>query len=145
MAYTKYPKRLRTVLVENGTSNPAGGFTLSNPTELVALRFKLYLSGTLADSDKLRVNIYADGERTALLSSSEWLPLIASIKSEDLPWLGFVGFEFKTFNLFPNVAYHPALETDIDTNALTARYVLDWPDTIYNNGNAAAVEVYGAL
>lgn len=116
-----------------------GGFQTTAHLELVHIVMRLYRIGTLAGTERVRINVYTDAECTKAYTYSEWVAL------EDVPgvgaagWFGDVRFDFAYENISSNKRYYFAIETDGYTrnkNVMYIAFLYDWPDPIYEQTNA---------
>jgi hypothetical protein len=93
------------------------------------IRVLLYVNGTLAGTEKIRINVYSDYGFQNKIFSSDW---------SDVPyndWIGYIRCDFDRQNINKNNTYYLGAELDgysrSGTNYIGLSY--DFPYPIYDN------------
>ena len=116
-----------------------GSYTPNVNEQMKYIRILLYINGTLAGTEKIRIKIYGDNGYTSALYTSDYSSL-SGITNISTRWRGWVRTDFARCHLSLNNTYYLGCEINSYTrNAMTLFIgaLYDYPNPIYGNSSTA--------
>ncbi len=150
MAFASFPATQFVKVMETSEVVLVGGLTFPRDQELAHAYLNVYKAGTAGGSERLRLKVFHDADRTKLYATGEWATMRGAWGAA-VRWIGRVRFDFDpAVNIEADATYYFAVESDGYTrNGQTffISFPLDWPLSINTNVDSPsyglAVAAYG--
>ena len=112
MGVTQFPNRQRFAILDTDSTTWLGGFQSDRHIELKWIRLRLYKEGTLAGSERLRLNIYSRSDLDGLVAQSDWVDVGDVAEVVPSKWYGLVRFDYAREFINLATTYHLGIETE---------------------------------
>jgi len=145
MAFKNFSNVLKIRVLETGELVPCGTAQPAKAIELQYLQLVLFVHGSLAGTEKVRVKLFNDTALTKLFATSNWAS-VAAIPGVGVDWIGWLRFDFARQFLSPFDVYSVAVETTGYTRNVDTSYLgvaLDYLIGQSGADDAAAMALYG--
>lgn len=134
MGFLQFPNKLRVKPIGTDEVMPCAGFQFPSHGELGYVRAQLYIRGTLAGTEKLRMKVFSDAAYAKLMYVGEWADL-SKVEGREpgKDWIGWITFAFGREHLNKNTTYYMAVEAAGYERLGDSFYlglVLDWPISV---------------
>lgn len=137
MAIKNFPANVFMVTLATDGALNLGGFSFPRACELAHMRILLFVSSLVSADAKLRVKICADKAGNNVLARSEFVH-IRDISRDASGWLGWLRFDFDSYNINYGDLYYFHLETSGyvgDDNSSYIAVKLDYNPDVYSSAS----------
>jgi hypothetical protein len=134
MAFNEFADTLYCKTFDTDEIVRMGSFQVAESLELQYIRLLIYINGTIAGTERIRLRVYSDSGFSNVLYTSDYSSM-SSITGLSTRFLGWVRFSFDREHINKNITYYLTAEIDNYTFAepfyIGAMY--DFPHPIYDN------------